>query len=67
MTKQDAIEAMLEGKKVRHANYFSDNEWVTALSPSVYLFEDGVKCDARMFWADRSGIGFESDWELFES
>lgn len=65
MTKQEAIKAMLDGKKVRHTRYFSDSEWVTAISPSVYLFEDGVKCDSYIFWAYRNNEGFNNDWEIF--
>jgi hypothetical protein len=66
MTKQEAISEMLKGNKVTH-RHFSDDEWVTALSPSVYLFEDGVKVDAGLFWEDRSSSAFESDWEIFSA
>lgn len=40
MTKEEAIRAMSEGKKVRH-RYFSKDEWVTINSSGLYEFEDG--------------------------
>lgn len=39
MTKEEAIRAMSEGKKVRH-RYFSKDEWVTINSSGLY--EDGT-------------------------
>lgn len=41
MTKEEAIRAMSEGKKVRH-RYFSKDEWVTINSSGLYEFEDGI-------------------------
>lgn len=52
MTKEEAIRAMSEGKKVRH-RYFSKDEWVTINSSGLYEFEDGVKVDSSLFWMDR--------------
>lgn len=43
MTKQEAITAMREGKKVTH-RYFSSNEWMTFDNDGKILLEDGVKC-----------------------
>lgn len=48
MTKEEAIRAMSEGKKVRH-RYFSKDEWVTINSSD----EDGIKVDSSLFWMDR--------------
>ena len=64
MSKQEAIEAMVRGQKVRH-RYFSDNEWVT-MQDGRLLFEDGVRCSVTMFWSDRKDVQWETDWELFE-
>lgn len=50
MTKEEAIRAMSEGKKVRH-RYFSKDEWVTINSSGLY--EDGIKVDSSLFWMDR--------------
>ena len=65
MTKQEAIQAMREGKKVTH-RHFTGLEWVaTNQSESEYIFEDGVKCSAQLFWALRSDESWETDWELW--
>jgi hypothetical protein len=64
MTKSEAIEAMRAGKKVRH-RYFSDNEWVT-MEHGWFRFEDGVTVKPSMFWNDRSGSEWETDWSIFE-
>lgn len=48
MTKQDAIKAMREGKKVTHM-WFSPGEWMTMEGNSI-LLEDGVKCSENEFW-----------------
>jgi len=40
MTKEEAIQALNEGKKVTH-RYFSDDEWVEKLADGRYRFEDG--------------------------
>jgi hypothetical protein len=60
MTKQEAIQAMAAGKKVRHYN-FSPGEFVS-WPGDQYLFEDGVHCE---FWAHRKGPEWDIDWELF--
>lgn len=48
MTKEEAIKAMSEGKKVRH-RYFSRDEWVTMNSAGLYEFEDGVIVGPYLF------------------
>lgn len=63
MTKQEAIQAMAAGKKVRHKN-FSRDEFVS-WPGDQYLFEDGVRCDPEEFWAHRKGPDWENGWELF--
>lgn len=59
MTKEEAIRAMSEGKKVRH---FSKDEWVTINSSGLYEFEDGVKVDSSLFWMDRQD--WNDGWSL---
>lgn len=61
MTKEEAIRAMSEGKKVRH-RYFSKDEWVT--SSGLYEFEDGVKVDSSLFWMDRQDSYWNDGWSL---
>lgn len=64
MTKEEAIQAMQEGKKVTH-QYFSDNEWMTMEGNRIVL-EDGVSCWSHEFWADRNGLGWSDGYSLFE-
>lgn len=63
MTKEEAIKAMSEGKKVRH-KYFGLDEWVTMTPDGLYLFEDGVKAKPSLFWKYRPESHWDKDWEL---
>ena len=63
MTKEEAIRAMSEGKKVRH-RYFSKDEQVTINSSRLYEFEDGVKVDSSLFWMDRQDSYWNDGWSL---
>lgn len=65
MTKEEAIQAMKEGKKLTH-RYFTSKEWVTMKEDGSYLFEDGVSCSALEFWTLRGQEGFNIDWEIFQ-
>lgn len=64
LTKDQAIAAMKEGKRVRH-EHFSDNEWME-MHGVVFIFEDGVKCDRQMFWADRQSGAWNHGWSIVE-
>jgi len=65
MTKEEAIKAMQNGKKVTH-RYFTSTEWVKSnQSGTTYILEDGVECSPQEFWMWRKGIEWETDWELF--
>jgi len=64
MTKQEAIKAMSEGKKVTH-RHFSSNEWVT-IDGNQILLEDGVKCSTYEFWKWRTDPSWDSDWDIFD-
>lgn len=63
MTKEEAIKAMSEGKKVRH-RYFGPDEWVSMNSNGLYVFEDGVKVDSSLFWMDRQDSYWNDGWSL---
>jgi hypothetical protein len=63
MTKDEAISAMKEGKKVTH-RHFTDKEWISMKDGRI-LTEDGYNHDAREFWSYRKDKAFEEDWELF--
>lgn len=62
MTKQEAIAAMQEGKKVRHYN-FSIEEWMTMEGDDIKL-EDNVVCDAMEFWRWRSGPAWQDGYSI---
>lgn len=65
MTKEEALKAMSEGKKIRH-RYFSSDEWITQLSNGDYLLEDGVKCLPYEFWDYRTDPIWLTDWEIVD-
>lgn len=65
MTKQEAIAAMREGKKVKH-QYFTDNEWMKITPTGNYLFEDGVECPNLLFWQDRKQEQWQTGWSIYE-
>jgi hypothetical protein len=64
MTKQAAIDAMMQGKKVRH-KYFVENEWMKS-SPNglMYYFEDGYFGTAEIFWSYRQEDYWLTGWEI---
>lgn len=64
LTKEQALQAMLEGKKVTH-QYFTDNEWMQLTPTGLYQFEDGVVCPSLLFWQDRKGEGWQTGWYEF--
>ena len=72
MTKQEAIKAMSEGRKVTH-RYFDKDEYVkmreygsvAKTDPSIYWLSDKHQVTATMFWNDRSGEHWNEGWEIF--
>jgi hypothetical protein len=66
MTKEEAIEQMKAGKKLRHTN-FSNDEWVTSnASYTKLILEDGVQCTPQEFWFWRTDERWNTDWEFFK-
>jgi len=65
MTKEEAIKAMAEGKKLTHTN-FTSNEWVTEGSLG-YEFEDGCRCDQIDFWQWRDDSNWDNGWSIFNN
>ena len=65
MTKDEAIKAMKEGRKVTHS-YFSPGEFIEMRGTSIFDENGynmrGINFD---FWTDRKGSGWEQDWEIF--
>ena len=66
LTKEQAIEAMKAGKKVRHL-YFTDDEYMYMPDPRVskYKFEDGHTVSAIEFFKHRTSPGWENDWSIW--
>jgi ribosomal protein L31E len=66
MTKEEAIKAMKDGKKVTH-RHFTAEEWVTMNNIGQMVFEDGCRCPPHEFWEWRKDESFLTDWELFKA
>jgi hypothetical protein len=65
MTKEEAIKAMAEGKKLTHDSFTRD-EWI-AESSVGYKFEDGCQCSIFEFWQMRVSPAWDSDWSIFNN
>lgn len=64
MNKQKAIQAMREGKKVKH-QFFSRDEWMTIVpNTNLIMLEDGVTIFLDDFFADRDGVGWDDGYEI---
>ena len=65
LTKDQAIQAMNEGKKVRHRS-FTDDEWMKKAEHRVYRyeFEDGCISKCGDFWETRTHENWLIDWEI---
>lgn len=63
MTKKEAIDAMQEGKKVRH-HYFTHEEFITMKYGRIYD-ENGINFSPGEFWSFRNGKEYEDEWYLF--
>lgn len=68
MTKEEAKQAMSEGKKVTH-RYFDKHEWATFKKEhgrDCVLTEDGCKSYWDEWWAYRDNSWFDDGWELYK-
>jgi hypothetical protein len=65
LTKEQAIALMKQGKKLTH-RYFSDDEWIT-MRGNMIVMENGCSCWNNLFWQDRQGEKWETDWSLYDS
>jgi hypothetical protein len=64
MTKNEAIEVMKRGFKVRH-KYFSEDEWMTYVNNYTIMTEEGYEHNAEMFWRmDRNGKEWDKGYYL---
>ncbi|MBX3165594.1 MAG: hypothetical protein KF900_14050 [Bacteroidetes bacterium] len=64
MTKDEAIQAMQEGKKVTH-DFFMPHEWVMIDKNGAVVYEDGNTTSLREFSALRVGYYWLSGWSLY--
>ena len=65
MTKHEAIARMLAGEKVTH-RYFSDGEYMEMHPIGSFLLSGQFYITTNAFWADRSGPGWNNDWEIYK-
>ena len=69
MNKQEAIQAMQQGKRVTHRD-FDPNEWMS-MKDGMMVLEDGVihgvTCTPEEFWKYRTDSRWDDGYELFES
>lgn len=66
MNKEEAKQALNEGKKITHV-FFCENEFVQKDSEdsSVLVFEDfGVKQNEEEFWLMRQDESWNEGWEI---
>lgn len=64
MTKQEAIEAMRQRKKVTHS-YFTDDEFIK-MEKGKIVTEEGYSAPPEEFWKYRQSVWWNEGWELFE-
>ncbi len=64
MTKDEAMQAMREGKKVAH-QFFSPDEWMMHNALGIE-FEDGNICTLREFWHYRTDDYWQDGWRVVE-
>lgn len=63
MNKQEAIQAMMEGKKVRH-RFFTSDEFIIMDKHWNIITEEGYSTPEANFWTDRISDAWERDWEI---
>lgn len=73
MNRQEAINALREGKKITHT-YFDKHEYffMECINPIrnpfkvQYVFEDGVTQSEKEFWDLRKDSFWDDGWEIFD-
>lgn len=65
MTKEQAFQAMIDGEKITH-KYFMSNEYLYMIAQNIYTEDDyntgTVNCH---FWKSKSGGVWENDWSIY--
>ena len=62
MTKDEAKQALKDGKRIRHSG-FTQDEWVEQHG-TQYLFEDGYTGYMEEFWRHRTDSWWDDGWEV---
>jgi hypothetical protein len=67
MTRAEAKQAILEGKKITHT-YFTPEEFIKLASDGSGRYEstDGCIFDSVVFWAFRTSENFNTGWEIWK-
>lgn len=66
MTKDEAIQAMKDGKKFTH-RYFDAGEFIQiSADHQTILFEDGNRISYQLFWSDIVGSHWNEGWDIYE-
>jgi len=63
MTRDEAIQAMRRGERVRH-RHFGDEEWIEMVNCCTILTEEGYRFGLEDFMAGRDGEGFKEGWSI---
>lgn len=69
MNKAQTIQALKEGKKVRH-RFFYEGEHVSLdlntinQNPVIFVFEDGYTQTEKEFWDLRNAPEYNDHWEI---
>lgn len=63
LTKEEALQALSEGKRVKH-RYFTGHDYMFLVDKekNIYKFEDGVEVEAQKFWYHRPGAQYLTGW-----
>lgn len=66
MTKEEALQAMIDGEKVSH-RYFSSDEYIYMIAQDIWT-EDGYNCGTvnGVFWQERDGENWENGWSIYK-
>lgn len=66
LSKQEAIKALQEGKRVAHSYYFESGEFLEQKG-SFYYNEKHYQIDPFQFWFCRAHFAWEEGWRILES
>ena len=66
MTKQEAIEAMEQGKLVSHRT-FGAEEYIGEFAVNYFRNEEGYIIPKKQFWKYKNHPNFNKDWKIFSN